>query len=187
MSNFSSKIWWFVESTHLEISNKQAPINELSFICSRNKCVIFEIFDDLVTNKALYHVGNMAYDRYWPEVISIINFTFILINKCYPDFFQSSLTIPLSRDELTTYASDFDTTGQASFSNLCPCPKYHFHVYWSMNPLYQYVWLIVTSELVKEIIIFIAACAQNVSDFIWLKCSLLKFHLPLRIYGYLAI
>ena len=32
ISNFFSKISWFMESKHLEISNKQAPVNELSFI-----------------------------------------------------------------------------------------------------------------------------------------------------------
>ena len=43
-----------------------------------NKCVIFEIFDDLIADEAFYDFGNVANDQYWPEIIFIISFTFIL-------------------------------------------------------------------------------------------------------------
>ena len=71
---------------------------------------------------AFCHFGNMTNGRYGPEIIFIINFTLILINRCYPGLFF----LPFSRDELTTDSSVFDITGRANLNIITSISKISF-------------------------------------------------------------
>ena len=147
--NFFNISMWLIESKHLDMSSRQAPVISPSFICSsqssitrwRHVCVecLFEQANwsielklygskksNLITHKAFHHLGYMPNNRYWPVIVFVIGVTIIFINREILAFFQSCLKTLNSRDLFIICANDSEIYGADSFSKTTSIPSTSF-------------------------------------------------------------